>query len=40
MVLYNPKEERKHLWNGTQATDQVLGLGSPLVVDKLIEMEE
>lgn len=40
MVLYNPKEERKYLWNGTQTTDQVLGLGCPLMVDKLIEMGE
>lgn len=38
MVLYNPKEERKNLWNGRHTTDQVLGLRCPLMVDKLIEM--
>lgn len=40
MVLYNPKEERKYLCNGTQTTDQVLGLGCPLMVDKLTEVGE
>ena len=40
MVLYNPKEERKYLWSGAQTTDQVLGLGCPLMVDKLTEVGE
>lgn len=39
-VQYNPKEQRKYLWDGTHATDQVSGLECPLVADMPIHMEE
>lgn len=40
MVLYNPKEQRKYLWDGTQTTDQVSHPGCPLEADVTIQMEE